>query len=136
MKRISKFIALLLTITMLLTIIPSQVFAEENQETAASEPTILPEDYVNGTRTEESGKKLSNIVVEDLELREGSVKHFRCEDGTYVAASYPMPVHYEENGQWKDIDNSMVLQGACRSPDLQHGPNGPAGCQKLCKYIF
>lgn len=125
MKRISKFIALLLTITMLLTIIPSQVFAEENQDTTASEPTVLPEDYVNGTRTEESGKKLSNIVAEDLELREGSVKHFRCEDGTYVAASYPTPVHYEENGQWKDIDNSMVLQEPAAPQAFSMDPTAP-----------
>ncbi len=110
MKKANKFIALLLTIAMLLTIVPAQAFAQDSGVSAPGEIITLPEDYVNGTRVDESGKKLSNISAEDLELRDANVKHFRCEDGTYVAASYPMPVHYEENGQWKDIDNSMVFR--------------------------
>ena len=51
----------------------------------------------------------SKIVREITELREESVKHFLCEDGSYIAATYATPVHYQENGIWKEIDNSLSL---------------------------
>lgn len=49
------------------------------------------------------------IIREATELREESVKHFLCEDGSYIAATYSAPVHYKENGEWKEIDNSLSL---------------------------
>ncbi len=51
----------------------------------------------------------SKIVREVTELREESVKHFLCEDGSYIAATYSAPVHYKENGEWKEIDNGLSL---------------------------
>lgn len=51
----------------------------------------------------------SKIVREVTELREESVKHFLCEDGSYIAATYSAPVHYKENGEWREIDNSLSL---------------------------
>ena len=51
----------------------------------------------------------TKIVREVTELREESVKHFLCEDGSYIAATYSAPVHYKENGEWKEIDNSLSL---------------------------
>ena len=51
----------------------------------------------------------AKIVREVTELREESVKHFLCEDGSYIAATYLSPVHYQENGEWKEIDNSLSL---------------------------
>lgn len=52
----------------------------------------------------------SKIVREVTELREESAKHFLCEDGSYIAATYSAPVHYKENGEWKEIDNSLSLE--------------------------
>ena len=51
---------------------------------------------------------VSAIVREATDLREEYVKHFLCEDGTYIAATYAAPVHYSENGVWRDIDNRLV----------------------------
>lgn len=51
----------------------------------------------------------AKIVREVIELREESAKHFLCEDGSYIAATYSAPVHYQENGEWKEIDNSLSL---------------------------
>lgn len=51
----------------------------------------------------------AKIVREVTELREESVKHFLCEDGSYIAATYSAPVHYKENGEWKEFDNSLSL---------------------------
>ncbi len=48
------------------------------------------------------------VIGEDISKREMSVKHFRMSDGSYTAAVYPYPVHYEnEQGELLDIDNSL-----------------------------
>lgn len=58
---------------------------------------------------ESTNEVASKIVREVVELREESVKHFLCEDGSYIAVSYAEPVHYEKNGEWLEIDNTLVL---------------------------
>lgn len=47
-------------------------------------------------------------IYEVTSLREESAKHFRLPDGSYVAAQYAYPVHYEdENGVMQEIDNLL-----------------------------
>lgn len=47
-------------------------------------------------------------IYEVTSLREESAKHFRLPDGSYVAAQYAYPVHYEdENGVMQEIDNFL-----------------------------
>jgi len=69
--------------------------------------SVLP---VSASANNESTNEVaSKIVREVVELREESVKHFLCEDGSYIAVSYAEPVHYEKNGEWLEIDNTLVL---------------------------
>lgn len=69
--------------------------------------SVLP---VSASANDESTNEVaSKIVREVVELREESVKHFLCEDGSYIAVSYAEPVHYEKNGEWLEIDNTLVL---------------------------
>ena len=86
-KLFKRVFTILLTAMILLSVLPVSVFA-------------------NNDNTNEVASK---IVREVTELREESVKHFLCEDGSYMAVSYAEPVHYEENGEWKEIDNTLVL---------------------------
>ena len=47
------------------------------------------------------------VIGELEELRTESEKQFQMSDGSYMAVSYGMPVHYQgENGAWADIDNT------------------------------
>lgn len=41
-------------------------------------------------------------------LREEFVKHFELPDGTGAAVVYDSPVHYEKDGTWVEIDNTLV----------------------------
>ena len=69
--------------------------------------TALPKTVI-----EESNEVVGNnskIVKEDTGLREEYAKHFICEDGTYIVATYPNPVHYKDNGKWKEINNNLIL---------------------------
>ena len=89
-----KSLAAFLSVLMILTTLPFSTFAISLGDSDDS-----PVDY--------SLNRLSEAFeVEDL--RSEFVKHFRLEDGSYIAAQYDVPVHYlDENGEWQDIDNSL-----------------------------
>lgn len=45
---------------------------------------------------------------EIMEMRSQYEKHFDNHDGTKTAYVYTSPIHYLENGEWVDIDNTLV----------------------------
>ena len=49
----------------------------------------------------------SPLLGEIDSLRSESVKHFRRADGAIEAVTYPFPVHFEKNGEWHDINNTL-----------------------------
>lgn len=49
-------------------------------------------------------------VVEDETKRDEYTKHYRMSDGGFVAVTYNEPIHYEENNEWKEIDNTLAEQ--------------------------
>lgn len=67
--------------------------------------SIIPASALDSLSVEETAAK---IVGEVTEMREESVKYFLCDDGSYIAATYAAPVHYNENGVWKEIDNTLT----------------------------
>ena len=90
-------IAAILSLVMVFNLLPLSAFAQGSS-------LDLPADN--------SYERLGEMF-EVESLREESVKHFRLEDGSYIAAQYKGPVHYlDENGLWQDIDNSLSLDGS------------------------
>lgn len=49
-------------------------------------------------------------VGEESSKREANIKHFRMTDGSNMAVVYAAAVHFEENGDWVEIDNSLELR--------------------------
>ena len=114
-KRVQKGIAAMLAAVMTVTA-SGTVFAQAKQivdqnrpaepvSAAATPPAIEPE-------TEPT------IVGELEDRREANVKQFLMSDGSISAAVYGDPVHYEENGEWAEIDNSLSQQAALDSEDV------------------
>ena len=90
-------IAAILSLVMVFNLLPLSVFAQGSSS-----------DFSADNSYERLGE-----VFEVESLREETVKHFRLEDGSYIAAQYKGPVHYlDENGMWQDIDNSLALNGS------------------------
>lgn len=84
-----KSLCLFLTVIFLFQ---TNVLAESISETITIEPTST-----------------ESALVEVASLREESVKTFQTENGNYVAAIYGEAVHYQdEDGNWQEIDNSLV----------------------------
>lgn len=47
------------------------------------------------------------IVCEDMSQRDENTKVFQKKDGTYVALATGAPVHYQKDGRWTEIDNTL-----------------------------
>ena len=58
-----------------------------------------------GKQKEETPER--KIVEEIVEERTPTTKRFKNSDGTITIQQYNTPIHYEENGELKDIDSSL-----------------------------
>ena len=96
-----KLIALLLVLALLVQILPTYVFAENDASDTSPVEAVEME-------TGETGK----VVLGEMTDRRGQTeKHFRMNDGSYVAVDYGAPVHFttDEGETWEDIDNTLTL---------------------------
>ena len=106
---LKKIIASILVILLVSQVFPMNVFAEEiTSEEYSEEYTdeYADETIVDNTETIED----VYIISEDTSKRDETTKHFLMSDGSYNAISYPLPVHYREDGteEWAEIDNTLV----------------------------
>lgn len=70
-------------------------------EDSPTEPT----ECVTVSSTEEA----KGIKKEIISKRGKYEKHFLCNDGSYIAATYPEQVNYkDDNGNWIEIDNTLT----------------------------
>lgn len=79
--------------------ISNEVRPLETQDNQKPYPTTTDKDF------DISGIDLSTEVVSE---RTADTKTFRRVDGTYVLAVYDSDVHYNRNGEWIEIDNSLT----------------------------
>lgn len=108
--RSTRLLSLILVLALLIQMIPPQAFALSSNE-----------DSVVASVTESEPQPVVTVLGEVEELREEDTKHFRLSDGSFVAVSYGLPVHYEdEDGQWQDIDNSLSLEASTNTYQLTH----------------
>ena len=99
-----QLLSLVLVLALLVQVIPAQVWATVIDTIDTSEITT----------TAPSQMVLENapvtIIGEETSLRTETEKHFRLSDGSNIAVSYGMPVHYQNtDGEWVDIDNTLTL---------------------------
>ncbi len=101
-KNMSKIISVILSIVILLSVLPMQTFAEEYHSWQAKQETI--------TDTDTGVTATSEILYEVTSKREANKKVFKKSDGTYTAMVSPVPMHYEKDGKWVEIDNSLTVK--------------------------
>ncbi|MBE5888333.1 MAG: DNRLRE domain-containing protein [Lachnospiraceae bacterium] len=104
-----KLISMMLVVTMLFTSWASHVQAQTGQ---GADPELLQNEE-GVTTTTNTNTDTTSEVYEVTELREERVKHFRLEDGSYVAVQYTTPVHVQDaDGNWQDINNHLSESGS------------------------
>lgn len=101
MVSMKKMMAGLLVLVMVLEAGASELTAEPNMKVEVENAT-QEQDW---SEQEED----SYIIGEDQEKRDRFTKHFLTEAGNYMAAVYENPVHYEKDGKWEEIDNTLEL---------------------------
>lgn len=102
-KVITKLIAIILSILVVVQVAPMSTFAE----TIGTEGEKFEE---SGYSTEVSQEEEDPIVIgEDVDRRDSSnTKYFKMSDGTIKAAVYKDPVLYQDSaGKWQEIDNTL-----------------------------
>lgn len=66
----------------------------------------------------DDGEMEPYILQELEEYRTIDTKQFLMSDNTIQAVMYNEPVHYEENGEWEDLDNSLEYQKSTNEDDF------------------
>ena len=100
MKKIFAIISVLLFMTILVQSVPVYVLAEI---IASDEAELIVDTPAEETQTKDT-ESIPYILGEITSERTLDTKVFRMSDGSYTAAVYPVQVHYEENGEMKEID--------------------------------
>ena len=116
MKKSTKILSLVLSVIMLFGVFSAStpVFAAEvNEFTSESkkETEIIEnseENTVIGEVSETESTDETEIVSEIEDMRTEYTKYFRMSDGSYMAAQYAQPVHFEKNGEWMEYDCSLT----------------------------
>ena len=91
-------VAAVLTLVLLFQLMPLQTLAATTSSAAAEAP---------------QEQASTSILGEDTSLRTQTQKHFRLSDGSFLAVSYGVPVHYrDDRGNWQEIDNTLTLSGS------------------------
>ena len=90
----------LLTATALIPFSELSILDKETNNEIISDSDISLEEY----------KLLPIITGEDTSLRTEKTKVFSCDDGSYIAATYTTPIHYQDDeGNWCEIDNALTF---------------------------
>lgn len=96
-----KFLSVFLVLALCITSFPIAAIAQENDEMTGIEEETQP------------------YVLQELEeYRTIDTKQFLMSDHTVQAVMYNEPVHYEENGDWEDIDNSLEFEESADEEDF------------------
>ncbi len=96
--RATKLLALFLAFVFSLYLVPTEVLAAEVGSQSAVQAEI---------DTETAAEENPEIVTELAEGRGRFQKEYLLSNGQRMLAVYPTAVHYEENGEWKEIDNTL-----------------------------
>ena len=101
-KQLSRIISMFLVVLLLVQMLPAEVLAAEHLE--IGEMVTIP--------TQKPATEEVHIVGELTDKRTEYSKEYVLSNGLHMASVYSQAIHYQENGQWKDIDNTLRTVGA------------------------
>ena len=102
----NKLWCVILSLALLINLLPVSALASE----ATLEQSVV-QHWVEDPPVEENEETTQplEILSEDTSKRGEYYKEFVLTNGLRMASMYAEPVHYSENGQWKEIDNTLKL---------------------------
>ncbi len=106
--RLMKVCSMLLAVVMLFNLLPHQAIAL-GLETLDATDVVDVAPSANETVID---NEPATIVAEITENRTEFSKQYKLSNGLHMAVVYPEAVHYEKDGQWEDIDNTLKAVGS------------------------
>ena len=99
----------------MIQLLPPSAFAQNSAENLQT-PSI----------TEPAAEQADSaqVLSEDVSKRDEFYKEFILDNGLRLATIYPTAVHYEQDGQWADIDNTLTMT-AVRGQAVYTNTAGP-----------
>ena len=104
-KHLSRMISFVLVFALLFSLFPGSVFAQNSNSVSAGVNAFLPKEGETPVYREENVD--AEVAEELIEGRGEFRKEFLLENGQKLLALFPRAVHFEENGEWKEIDNTL-----------------------------
>lgn len=108
----TKILAVLLTMLFIVEILPTQIMADAYSAYADKKQFVS--DLINNP-TDAAKDKEADILCEVTEKRDAYTKVYKKTDGTYTAVMSKLPLHFLENGEWEDIDNTLLKKNGVLS---------------------
>ncbi len=101
----TKVISLMLSMLMVFMAFPAGAFAIGGEQTA-----LNADEAVTALQTEAADAPAGDptVLFELEDMRGPNEKVFRMSNGNYSSVVYTTDVHYEDNGSWKEIDNTLI----------------------------
>ena len=124
MKRILGAVLAAISLFVSYVALPAKVIADELETDAIIREYEEQTDFSNDPQL-----AYSPLVGEIEQNRTESGKHFRRADGAVEAVMYTYPVHFQRDGQWKDINNTLVPLKDERGQIVGYGTEDGAGVQ-------
>ncbi len=115
-----KVCACVLILTMLTEILPADAYATVNAAVSSVNSELEETNTViNGVQNEQPEEVTPPQVLGEIESeRTAYEKQFYMSDHSIKVVVYSEPVHYYEDGEWKDIDNTLTLEKPQNSDDI------------------
>ncbi|OJU11211.1 MAG: hypothetical protein BGN88_12300, partial [Clostridiales bacterium 43-6] len=101
-KILTKSIAIILCMALCFGIVPAGAIGNNfaNSSKVLAEPVF------------EKEKEPPHMITEVVEKRTSNEKHFMMSDKSFSVIQYGEPVHYQKDGKWEDIDNTLTASKA------------------------
>ena len=104
MRKIRKFISIVLVFAMLVQCFPLTAYAKTNTDNDSQKTEETTE-----VEQEESVQEEATIEKEITEMREPNKKYFEMSDGSTMVALYNENIHYQlEDGSYEEINSSLT----------------------------
>ena len=107
-KNFIRILSLVLVVSLLWNMLPVSVLGEEFRaaQSENSESTSTEADATLETQEPEE----ITILGELTDRRTENIKEYLLSNGNTLTAVYGNSVHYQEDGQWKEIDNTLIAK--------------------------
>ena len=129
MKSFSRLVSIFLVLALIVQMLPTTVLAEGNTLDTA---VVAEETTISGAEAE-PGRPGTTVVGELTDRRAENEKHFRMDDGSFIAVDYGAVVHYttDDGETWEDIDNTLMLAEGNRGNASEDAADAEADKESL-----